>query len=168
MESRLRHLGPRTTGRDRGGPENGRPYEGWKMSKVQCPLRGPGLGDLLATVRRSLTARRAAEPPESSVKILSLLLRDSRAAGPLGPGLHSQLERLLLGRRGLPDGTLPFDHKIGCRRRPGITDAVHLVGCLKDDRPWSNLAAHSVEGGFDSAFLDQNHLLIDVVVGGVR
>jgi len=30
----------RSPGRKRGRPENGRPYEGWKMSQVQCPLRG--------------------------------------------------------------------------------------------------------------------------------
>ena len=29
----------RSPGRKRGRPENGRPYEGWKMSKVQASLR---------------------------------------------------------------------------------------------------------------------------------
>ena len=42
----------RSPGRKRGRPENGRPYEGWKMSKVQCPLCGPGLGDLGRCYRR--------------------------------------------------------------------------------------------------------------------
>ena len=28
----------RSPGRKRGRPENGRPYEGWKMSKVQSPF----------------------------------------------------------------------------------------------------------------------------------
>jgi len=34
------HWRRRSPGRKRGRPENGRPYEGWKMSKVQGPRSG--------------------------------------------------------------------------------------------------------------------------------
>src|SRR5262249_36407590 len=62
---------------------------------------------------------------------------------------------LLLGRRGLLTRCLPLNDEVGGRSMAGIPDPVHLIRCLKDDRPRADLAANAIEGGLDGPFLDQ-------------
>jgi len=49
----------RSPGRKRGRPENGRPYEGWKMSKLQWPFKAGEAAGMHGSSRSATTESRA-------------------------------------------------------------------------------------------------------------